>query len=156
MGSAEDALRRRRAAAQSQQVSAARAQAESSHAARERLIREVEALVPAALAGLERAGWPGGRLIRVRGRFRSREMAAWPAGGYRFRPKLPVGEGAGRFNELLLLSDGRWAYGVTDMDPKPFGDIVRGMGDGKGPASLRASELPEGVADALRKYAQHQ
>jgi hypothetical protein len=153
MGSAEDALRRRRAAAQSQQKSAAQAQAESSRASRERLIRDVEALVPAALAGLERTGWPEGRLIKVRGRFRTREMAACPAGGYRFRPTLPVGEGQGRFNELLLLSDGRWAYGVTDVDPKSFGEIVRDMGDGKGPGSLRVSELPEGVEEALREYA---
>ena len=108
----------------------------------------MERLVPAALAGLKRAGWADGRLLKITGLIRTKEIAGWAAGGYPFHPK--EGEGM-RLNELYLLSDGRWSYGESDA--RSFAAIVRQMGDGKGPGSRRASRLPRGVIERLREMA---
>jgi len=74
---------------------------EGYEARRERFIQDALALVPAALEGLERAGWPRGSLMKVRGFLRSKEVAAWPAGGYRFEiPDATLGHGL--FNKLYF------------------------------------------------------
>ena len=130
VGEAEDALKRRRQAdegAANRQRDRSRA---SSDAARAELISEVKQLVPAALAGLRRDGWPGGRLVKIRGLFaRSKEVAAWPTGRYRFRSK-PDGSGE-RVTWLYLLSDGRWLYGESG-EPESFEAILRRVAGSKG------------------------
>jgi hypothetical protein len=101
MGKAEDELRRRlRAHADDRKHEEEQAQA-SADLALERLISEVQQLVPDALAGLHRTNWRNGELLEIRALLRSKEIAACPIGGYRFRAK---GDGdADRFNYLYLL-----------------------------------------------------
>jgi hypothetical protein len=111
--------------------------------ARMDLCDKVERLVPAALEGLERAGWPEGFLLPVQGFLRTKRVAGWVVGGYRFRN--PEGVGPDRVNPVYLLADGRWLY-HSGGKPQTFRAIVAEFAGGtKRPGSLLISELPDGV-----------
>lgn len=151
MGSAEEAIRRRQQEVERHQAAADRADAARKANARMKLCDEVDSLVPAALAGLERAGWPGGRLLEVQGRWRTKRVAGWPVGGYRFRNK--EGVGPDRVNPVYLLSTGQWLY-HTGGKPQTFRSVVAEFAGGtQWQGSLLTSELPDGVTEELRRLA---
>jgi len=158
VSSAEDAIRRRRQQAADATELERRQHAQAAANARERLIREVEELVPQALKGLERAGWPEGRLVKIPRFLGSKEIAAWPVGGFAFHSKE---DDSVFVNKLFLLSDGRWAYGVSfdinrgsSATPRSFREIVEGFAGTAGrPGMLLVSDLPQGVVERLTELA---
>ena len=150
MGEVEDAIRRREDA-----VRVAHAQQEdAAEAARQRkrseLIANVERLTPAALEGLQRAGWPNGQLIKVDGLFRSKEIAGFVAGYFEFLDKE---SGPSIKSPLTLLRDGRWIWSGGGK-ASSFGEIVSSFaGATEKPGSRLVHELPQGVEAALERLA---
>ena len=79
MGEVERRLHQRQREAAARQADERRAATEQDGAAQRPLIHEVEALIPAALAGLERSGWPGGQLLHVPRFMFAKQLAGWSA-----------------------------------------------------------------------------